>query len=174
MNFTLSALKDRPLGVRGYFIPLYLSACQVTYFLPAGTVRTSVSIPALLYLLAQVPKYTSGNVGMDIMMAINCSLLFLKWVDFNVLHSTETEFWQVEERGPGDDPAVAAGEQKSVVVVGDDKKYVGIKKQKTWPYPNTLWGRFKWLFSLWTTMRGVGWNWRVKGTPVVPASMTKW
>jgi len=158
--FSPLPLKDRPLGVRSYFIPVYLSACQLSFVLPCGIIRNSVSIPILLYLLAQIPKKTGGNVGLDALLAIDCSILFIRWTDINVLHISPRDFWQVEETG-------------SIAAVAE--KDCDGKVQRTQPpYPSTLWGQFRWNLSLWVTLRGVGWNWRVKSTPVVPANITKW
>jgi hypothetical protein len=41
--------------------------------------------------------------------------------------------------------------------------------------PNAWWAKLSWAWDLNTTLRGIGWNWKVKNVPLAPSlSVTKW
>jgi hypothetical protein len=114
----------------------------VGLLLPRGLLRRSFAIPPLLFLLYNLRQHTSGVWEQDYLAAIQITGFLVKTVDLCVVHDAERDF----QKTSGDD-----GTQK----LGQD-----VRSMSTWQ-------RFWWKFDLWTSLRGTGWNWKVKNVPVV-------
>ena len=54
------------------------------------------------------------------------------------------------------------------VVVAGEKKGTGEPED---PQSMRLWSKLKWSMHFWFSMRGVGWNWRVKNVDDVPEKL---
>lgn len=133
--------KARPPCSRPYLIPLIYLTSMAASLLPAGKIRAISGTAGLLFLCAQVPKCTTGNVAMDNLLPIQAVLVLLHWIDFFVLNSP-SEFVRTKDR-----ERVAQ---------------------------EAFWGRLRWTFDLHATMRGIGWNWKVKNIPDIRRNIEKW
>ena len=83
------------------------------------------------------------------MTGINTAMFLCKFVDFACLHNPERDYHRVDLT------------VQSTPVVNED------------PTEMSTWQRFKWNVSLWTTNRGIGWDWEVKHVEHIPRNVTK-
>lgn len=79
----------RPLGPRPYLIPSIYLACVIGSLLPQGTLRAFFVTSVLVYLTAQIPKFTTGDLALDSLLPIQATLVLLHWLDFFVFHSQD-------------------------------------------------------------------------------------
>ncbi|OAL36985.1 hypothetical protein AYO20_03754 [Fonsecaea nubica] len=112
-----------------------------------GHFRKITSISAILCILANLRLHTAGRPEEDYLNAINICLILIRCIDFEVLHIAEQTFCREKSDGTFE--------------TADD-----IEKM-------TLWQKFQWSVSLLTTMRGIGWNWRVKNVDKVPKHLSR-
>lgn len=137
-----------PLHERTPLPALYVPAAYALYaltpFLPGKTGRNFIIFPLLLSLALANPFYTLGDANGDYGTSIAPIGLCLMYFDFFVLCVHEDD--QVRYSGArGPDAAKDAGTGE------DDCK--------------TLSEKIKWSLRLTTAIRGIGWNWQVKGVP---------
>ncbi|OAG43733.1 hypothetical protein AYO21_01960 [Fonsecaea monophora] len=102
---------------------------------------------AILCILANLRIHTAGRPEEDYLNAINICLILIRCIDFEILHNAEQTFCREKSDGTFE--------------TADD-----IEKM-------TLWQKFQWSVSLFTTMRGIGWNWRVKNVDKVPKHLSR-
>ena len=81
------------------------------------------------------------------MNAVNVCLALLKYVDFSVLRIPEQELYRIHPDGTTETT-------KEIEEM-------------------TLWQKFKWNLDLYTTTRGIGWNWCVKNVDPVPENVSR-
>lgn len=116
--------------------------------LPPGRYhRNLIALPGLLFTAYALRRHSSGKVEVDYLDAVNSSTLFLKWLDFAVLRVPERSAARVRDDG-------------SVETADEVEKL-------------TVWGKLKWVLSLLGTVRGVGWNWKVKNVDDVPKNVSR-
>ena len=120
-------------------VPTILATSILGGLLPPSKTRTISITTALAYLVSQVLSRRTGDKTQDGFLPIQALVLFGQWVSFFVLHVPENEYWRVREK------------QK--------KEKQGVEHDKGW------WEKLKWTTSLKMTLRGVGWNWKVKNVP---------
>ena len=119
-----------------------------TMLLPPGQFRQFLAVPSLLGILYYQRHHTTGRTEQDYLTAINISLLLARLVDACVLHDAEHDFHRVDASGKARETAEE------------------IEKM-------TLWQKLRWNLDLFTTMRGIGWNWRVKNVDEVRADISR-
>ncbi|PVH88078.1 hypothetical protein DL98DRAFT_648963 [Cadophora sp. DSE1049] len=81
--------KARPLAPRPYLIPSIYLTCVIGSLLPQGKLRALSVTSVLLYLIAQIPKCTTGVLAQDSLGPIQATLALLHWLDFFVFHSQD-------------------------------------------------------------------------------------
>jgi len=140
----------RPLGIHRQILPAFSFVCVSSLLLPPGAARRAITLPPLLYLLSQVRKCSAGTDVEDYVLAVNVTGLLYKYVDFILLCDTETQLYRVKEAENKDGPRL-----------NEDPANMG------------LWQKCKWSVDLWTTLRGVGWNWRVKNVDALRDNVTR-
>jgi hypothetical protein len=159
---TLIPYSGRPILRRDYLIPLLAVISMVTTTLPPQKSRIFITLPILLYVYLQIPRYGAGNIAADYMLAINGSVAILKYLDFVVFHTPERDMWRISERG-----------RRGTAKEGDER--LALEEEKLKACPDSIAGKAAWSWSLWSTNRGVGWNWRAKGVrKAVPLDYSKW
>ena len=126
---------------------LYL---QTAYFLfiitplfPRKSGRICIILPLLIILAVIYPCFTTGNFSDDYNQFFPLVTLPLAFLDFFVLSPLE-----------GDDVRFLKPPQPG-------KEATGVSESDC----STAWEKLKWALRLVTNMRGVGWNWQVKGVP---------
>ncbi|KAJ9607725.1 hypothetical protein H2200_007803 [Cladophialophora chaetospira] len=119
-----------------------------TLLLPQGAFRKTIAIPPILWILYNMRQHTTGKPEEDYLTAINVSMALARFLDVCVLRDAEKEFRRVNT----DESARETPNE--------------IKKM-------TLWQKLRWNLDLFTTMRGIGWNWRVKNVDEVPLDTSR-
>ncbi|KAH6717988.1 membrane bound O-acyl transferase family-domain-containing protein [Leptodontidium sp. MPI-SDFR-AT-0119] len=79
--------KARPLAPRPHLIPSIYLTCVIGSLLPQGKLRALSVTSVLIYLIAQIPKFTTGVLAQDSLGPIQATLSLLHWLDFFVFHS---------------------------------------------------------------------------------------
>lgn len=143
------ATEDRPLRPGEPLWIGFTSACVLCLLLPAGITRNIVGCLILWYSQKDYPMSTTGHAGRDYLIAINITLAALKFADFVYLRVPEDTAHRVNASG------VSIENGRSI----RDSSY---RK------------RLQWAASLFSTLRGVGWNWKVKNVEDVPPGTTRW
>jgi hypothetical protein len=141
--------KDRSSRPGAYAWIGLTAACVTSLLLRPGRVRIFLGTLLLICLLQECPKYTTGKPEEDYMIAINVVLVSLKYVDFVFLRTPEDTAFRTDSKG----------------TLVDDAKSLRVA---------SCWERLKWAGSLFSTFRGVGWNWRVKNVENIPQNVAKW
>jgi hypothetical protein len=139
---------NRPVKAGEFVLVPFMLVCIASLLLPSGRTRVLLTLPPLLYLLAQVRRTTSGINAVDYMLAINISQLFNRYVTSVLFTTPETHMHRVVIRG--------------------EKK--GMRKPED-AATMDLWSKLKWSLDFWFNMRGVGWNWQVKNVHEVPEKL---
>ena len=138
---------NRPLRVSGTVLVPLILVCNTSLLLPTGRKRVLLTLPTLLYLLFQVHRNTSGLNAEDCMLAVISSSP-MRYVTSILFATPEKDMHRV----------VVAGEKKGTGEPED-------------PQSMRLWSKLKWSMHFWSSMRGVGWNWRVKNVDDVPEKL---
>jgi hypothetical protein len=163
--FNLSLLREKVLPPPPPFlVPTIFLVSLGGSLLPPGRAR-ALSITAVLSCLLAQFRHPTGDVIQDGLLPIQGLIIFSHWVDFYLLHGPEREFYQVRDVKDVKDGDVK-GREAGGKGEGKERENVEGKNEG---------GRqgLGWHFDLMTSMRGVGWNWRVKNIPSSP-SQTKW
>lgn len=157
--------------------------------------RVAIGAPVFTALLLRAPKYTSGEVAFDFVIGIFTTSIVFKWLDIAILRDTDRSFWRVPDlRQPWgsvkfspENPIKVMEEGYSPSngqilnensMKGHSKAAGAVSTVETTdaetPDPNapisprangSWWERLRWSLSLWSTTRGVGWNWMVSNVP---------
>ncbi|EKG10411.1 Cytochrome P450 [Macrophomina phaseolina MS6] len=124
-----------------WFLPSFLLPGFCALLIPPKFyyARALLSGSALAYLLLQAPRYTASDAAVDFIGGVYMGAVALKWLDFVVLHRTESEYHR--SNPSASNPDINTGQFDSWI------------------------SRLSYSFSLWTTTRGVGWSWQVKNIP---------
>jgi hypothetical protein len=115
----------------------------------------------MLVMLIVAPKYTSGNVNPDFVSGIFMSGIALKFWEFVIYRHSEQEFWRILPKGAMpivNGKAVENGKAK-------EKSDDDVKNADVTVIPghfDTFWAKLRWSVSLWSTTRGIEWNWEIK------------
>lgn len=131
-----------------FLVPSILLTSLCGSLLPPGKLRSLSVTATLAYLVTLVVRNPTGDVVNDTLLPIQALILLVQWVDLYVLHAPEKEFWKV-----GDEKVGNGGLEKGV--------------------PSGWREKLGWVWGLKFTLRGVGWNWRVKNIPT-ESPKTKW
>ena len=108
--------------------------------------RLWVATPALLLLLSQTRKYSTGAAKGDFGRAALIFGFVLRWIDFGLLIK-DGEIWKVKRRG----------NQRSKI-----ERPIEVENGRR----EGLWQSFTTSLDLWIfNMRGINWSWRVNGIP---------
>ncbi|EXJ86025.1 hypothetical protein A1O1_06394 [Capronia coronata CBS 617.96] len=132
---------DRPIRLGGRYVLAANAIPIATLLLPHGYLRHSLAIPALLWIPYSLRQYTTGQTEEDYLTAINVCMALGKYIDFCILRTSEHACRRVAPDG-------SLETLQEITTL-------------------TLWQKLRWNFDLFTTMRGIGWNWRVKNVEEV-------
>ena len=141
-------LPNRPVRASGAILVPFMAICNSSLLLPPGRLRVLLTLPPLAYLLWQVPRSTSGINPEDYLLAISLSQLAYRYVTSVLFATPECDSHRV----------VVSGEKKGTREP-EDALSMG------------LWAKLKWTMHFWFSMRGIGWNWRVKNVDDVPETL---
>lgn len=129
-----------------WWVPGSIIVFAVTPLIPGARTRMFSILPILIILAAGKPAFTAHSVSDDYGGAFPALAMPLAFLDFFVLSLLEGK--EVRFMGRLDSGKAAAG------VSEDDC--------------TTTWKKMKWALRLATSMRGIGWDWQVKGVPQHP------
>lgn len=118
-----------------------------TLLLPQGRFRSIIAVPSILWLAYGLRQYSTGKAEEDYLNAVNVTIALFKFVDFATLRTPEQTVHRI---GPG----------------GRMETTEQVERM-------TLWQKLKWNLELYSTARGIGWNWQVKNTDHVPEGITR-
>jgi hypothetical protein len=133
---------DRPYLEVGPTLGASFGVGFVGLLLPQGILRRAFAIPPLLFLLYNLRQHTAGAWEQDYLAAIQVTGFLIKTTDLCIVHHAENDFWRVKPDG-------SRRETNQEV------------------HSMSPWRRLLWKLDLWTSIRGIGWNWKVKNVPVV-------
>ena len=139
---------DRPFQPGGRGIFGAGTICITTLLLPQGPLRKIIAVPPMIWLLYNLRQHTTGKGEEDYLTAVNISMTLARFVDVCVLRDAEKELRRVNPDGSARETA------------NDIQKM-------------TRWQKFRWNLDLFMTMRGIGWNWRVKNVEEVPINISR-
>jgi len=131
----MPTLEDPFLILPGVHILIGLVLVLITA-LPCNQVRHIITCSSLIGILASLPFTSSGFKCVDWGTGTVVSSYLLLYTCFFVLSDAEKQFWRVGDK---------------VVDLHIAEKSYG--------------RRLFWGFSLWTSFRGVGWNWHISKMP---------
>jgi hypothetical protein len=135
----------RPVKPSEFVLVPFALMCTSSFLLPSGRTRALLTLPPLLYLLVQARRTTSGINAGDYIFAINIAGFAYRYAAYVLLTTPEDHIHRV----------ILSGEKK------------GMKEPED-PRAMDLWSKLKWSTHFWFSMRGIGWNWRVKNVDDVP------
>lgn len=138
---------DRPLQLGERFTAGANLVGIATLLLPQGRFRNVIALPPILYIAYSLRQHTTGRADQDYLNAVNVCLALLKFVDFSILRIPEQTLHRVRSDGT----------IETVKEIED----------------MTIWQKLKWNLDLFTTARGIGWNWSVKNTEHVPDDVSR-
>ncbi|KIX08170.1 uncharacterized protein Z518_02826 [Rhinocladiella mackenziei CBS 650.93] len=115
--------------------------------LPQGRFRHVIVVPPLVWIAYNLRQHTTGKTSEDYLTAVHVCMGCLKWIDFSVLRVPEQSLRRVRADG-----SVETAEEIQNM---------------------TVWSKLRWLLDLQSTMRGIGWNWRVKNVDDVPPDISR-
>jgi hypothetical protein len=141
-------LANRPVRAGGFILVPFMLICTTSYLLPPGRPRVLFTLPPLLYLLLQVRRTTSGTHAEDYMLAVNIFQFFYRYLASVLFSTAEDDMYRV----------VMSGEKKGMREPEDARTM-------------DLWPKLKWSAHFCFSMRGIGWNWRVKNVDDVPEKL---
>lgn len=147
MNPTWFAPPNRPLRPVDSSVAAANGVAILTLLLPQGTARSIAGAPPLLWTAYNLRRYSTGKVEEDYLNAINVFTCLMRYVDFCVVNVPERDFRRVRPDG--------STEPESHV------------------RNMTIWQKVCWSLELFMTMRGVGWNWKVKNVQVVSMQLSR-
>jgi hypothetical protein len=139
---------NRPLRASGAVLVPFILVCIISLLLPPGRKRVVLTLPPLLYLVFQVRRTTSGLNVEDYTLAATISQFSYRYVTSVLFATPEKDMHRV----------VVAGEKNGTREPED-------------PQSMGLWSKLKWSMHFWFSMRGIGWNWRVKNVDDVPEKL---
>ena len=143
------AANGRPIRHGGWLWAGFNSACVLSLLLLPGLARHSIGLLLLLYIHKEYSKSTTGQAVEDYMIAINIFITTLKFVDFVYLRIPEDAAHRVNASGQSTEDGNSIRN-------------------------SSYWTRLKWAASLYSTLRGIGWNWRVKNVESIPPDTRRW
>ena len=183
---------ENRVSTPGWFFPSFLLLGTLTTLVPAeyNLLRIGISGPVLVYLISQSPKYTAGNVNPDFVAGLFVAGITLKWWEFVIYRRSELEFWRVSAKGSTlplgpvkrneNGRTHANGTAYGHTNGHPEGQAYGLTNgsahseiKRSFPTPDrvlpvvpekfeTFWERLRWSVGLWTTTRGVEWNWGIK------------
>ncbi|RDW63805.1 hypothetical protein BP6252_11350 [Coleophoma cylindrospora] len=169
----LTPLEER-IRLPPWYLPSFLLVGTLTTLAPLEyrILRTVVGGIALGTLVYNTPKYTTGGVSSDFVVGLFVSGITLKFWDFVYYRRAEEYAWRV----PTLNPTLAPAKQNGSVLVTPNGTGNGESKRsddcasnvELHGKFNSTWEKFRWSWGLWTTTRGVEWNWGVKDLMPVP------
>ncbi len=86
------------LAPRPHLILSIFVVCLAGTVLPPSLLNNLSIGPMALYLSAQIPKATSGNIAQDYMLPIQAILCVTQWLDFCILHSPDEYYRDKDEK----------------------------------------------------------------------------
>lgn len=120
---------------------------MLTLLLPQGHFRNAIAIPVLLWIPYNLRRYTTGKPVEDYLSAVQVSVALIRYLDFCTFKIPEQSLRRVGADGSTETPQEIQN--------------------------MTLWQKLRWNFDLFTTLRGIGWNWRVKNVDDVPKDISR-
>ncbi|KAL2066309.1 hypothetical protein VTL71DRAFT_2380 [Oculimacula yallundae] len=81
--------KGRPLAPQPHLIPSIYLTCMFGSMLPQGKLRAFSVTSILLYIIAQIPKSTTGDLAQDCLRPMQATFVLLHWLDFFVFNSQD-------------------------------------------------------------------------------------
>jgi hypothetical protein len=132
-----------------WLIPTYAGVITASVFIPTKFLRVGLVLPVAVGLLSMVPKYSWPDFALQYLTMIPVLGLMMQWLDFVVVNGPEKDFYRKAE-GQTDEDAKVQGSM-----------------------PTSFFSKLLWSTSLFTTTRGIGWNWRVKNAPAPQTHLSK-
>ena len=129
--------------------PAFIAVCILSTAAPRslGFWRVAISGPILISIMIMTPNYDFGDVLSNFSTGAFMLGTFIKWVDVLIIQGPpEAKNWRVPEN-------LEDAQLK-------DRRLESISPRADGGW----WQKLRWASSMWCTDRGVGWNWRVKGT----------
>jgi hypothetical protein len=172
-----------PLPV--WYLPSFLLVGILTTLAPTQyrVLRTIIGGIALATLVYNTPKYTTGGVNSDFVVGLFVSGITLKFWEFVYYRRAEEYAWRVPTLHPKLAPAkpsnsvsanideVPNGNGATNGKVNNEAKGLEVEIHGKF---NTTWEKLRWSVGLWTTTRGVEWNWGIKDLmPVAPENLAR-
>jgi hypothetical protein len=118
-----------------------------TLLLPQGQFRNVIAVPSILWIAYNLRQHSTGKTEEDYMTAINVCMTLIKIADFAILGIPEQSVRRIRSDG-----SVETAEEIKNMTVSQ---------------------KLRWNLDLFLTMRGIGWNWRVKNVDAVPADVSR-
>ncbi|KAF3395633.1 O-Mevalon transferase yanI [Talaromyces pinophilus] len=129
--------------------PAFIAVCILSTAAPRslGFWRVAISGPILISIMIMTPNYDFGDVLSNFSTGAFMLGTFIKWVDVLIIQGPpEEKNWRVPEN-------LEDAQLK-------DRRLASVSPRADGGW----WQKLRWASSMWCTDRGVGWNWRVKGT----------
>lgn len=127
---------DRPVRPGSRDITAANAIGMAALLLPPGQCRNVIAIPPFLAIIYTLRQHTTGRNDEDYLTAVNVCMMLIRFIDFCVVNTPEQSFRRVRSDGRTETPQEIQN--------------------------MTIWQKLRWNFDLFATLRGIGWNWRVK------------
>ncbi|KAH8807191.1 hypothetical protein F5884DRAFT_879942 [Xylogone sp. PMI_703] len=142
---------DERIPAPPWLWPAFVGVCILSTAAPQSLHfwRIVIAGPILISIIAMLPKYDFGDVLLNFATGVFMPGTFLKWIDVLILHGPPEEHaWRIPENLENNRLA--------------DHQFASSSPRADGGW----WQKLRWATGLWCTDRGIGWNWRVKGTPL--------
>lgn len=139
--------ETRPKRPAEQLLMIATTICVSSLLLPQGRFRVVVCLGPLIYLCTQLRTHSCGQMNSDYLSMVNFTIMVLKWLDFVAIRNPEQSLRRKQHDGS--------------VETYDEIRNL------------SLWAKFRWSLSMFTTYRGIGWNWEVKNVDHVPKATSR-
>lgn len=128
-----------PLPV--WLLPAYAGVFTGSLLLPTKFLRVAIGGPIALILLNKVSQHSINGFLFEYLLMIPLTGLLWQWMDFVIVNDPEEAFYKTDASQTQDEA------------------------KRTGSMPKDAVGKLMWGTALFTTVRGIGWNWKVKNVP---------
>ena len=142
---SLHPVPDRPIQPLKWYFPFCFSAVVFASALRSRNARLLCTLP-IAALFSRFHSCYSGIPKEDYPLSLWLMWIFLRYIDISVL-------------GPDDKMWKTKTQQMTLIGKDGSKKMVN---ERVCLRDGSFMSRLKKSFSLWTTLRGIGWNWEIK------------
>jgi hypothetical protein len=141
----LHPVPDRPIQPLKWYFPLCFSTVVFASALRSGKARLLCTIP-IAALFSRFHSCYSGIPKEDYQLSLWLMWIFLRYIDISVL-------------GPDDKMWKTRTQQMAPTSKDGSKEKAN---ERVFLRSGSFTSRLKRSFSLWTTLRGLGWNWEIE------------